>query len=563
MRKLILLFIVLPSFIVTSDVWAGTYWVSPTGTATWANCQSATPLSGTACCSYSTANTNASAGDTVYYRGGTYYISSGSAIIPSNSGTSGNRIIFSAYTNEEVIFESTAATVAAVTLQNTQSYIKVTGMKFYKFYYHLLIGSATVAGGSHNEISYCIFEGFYSSLNWIASRIRNGASYNHIHRNSFGKYGRFTPNDESAVFGVGIEESTTDVTRYNLIEYNSFYHGGHHVVELHGRYNVFRFNNVRNDPWSLYNGQLWGNRVMYMVGRWPYIGRNLIHGNRIGYGGECADDDIGGSGGSYGTSYNIIRRNVIFQNPLYGMFVTSYTGGEANHNKIYNNTYWYNGWSTTGPLKKNWSNALSHGISTRDTNGVVYNNVYKNNIFYQNRNLVDAERDIVKSDYPFAVPSYEIIEGNWHGATHGNPKFVDISGTPDPDLIATQFDFRLQSDSGAIDKGMFLTTITSSSGSGTQFQVADAGYFFDGWGMSVIPTATIQGDEMQLEGQSQRARITNVDYSTNTITVDTSLTWTEGQGIALAYNGSAPDQGAYEYQRNGAPNPPQNLRILQ
>ncbi|MBE3144224.1 MAG: hypothetical protein IMZ61_09920, partial [Planctomycetes bacterium] len=44
------------------------FWVSPTGAATWATAKSETPLSGTACCSMSTANANASAGDTVYLR---------------------------------------------------------------------------------------------------------------------------------------------------------------------------------------------------------------------------------------------------------------------------------------------------------------------------------------------------------------------------------------------------------------------------------------------------------------------------------------------------------------
>jgi hypothetical protein len=82
-------------------VLAGTYWVSNNGTASWAACQSATPLSGTACCDITTANINAMAGDTVYIRGGTY---TGDIFIrPVNSGTSwSNQITFSAYNNETV-----------------------------------------------------------------------------------------------------------------------------------------------------------------------------------------------------------------------------------------------------------------------------------------------------------------------------------------------------------------------------------------------------------------------------------------------------------------------------
>ena len=62
----------------------------------------------------------------------------------------------------------------------------------------------------------------------------------------------------------------------------------------------------------------------------------------------------------------------------------------------------------------------------------------------------------------------------------------------------------------------------------------------DGWGI-------VQGDLIQLSGNTQRARITSVNYSTKVITVDTSLTWTQNQGVALAYEGSSPDAGAIEY----------------
>jgi hypothetical protein len=92
-----------------------------------------------------------------------------------------------------------------------------------------------------------------------------------------------------------------------------------------------------------------------------------------------------------------------------------------------------------------------------------------------------------------------------------------------------------------------LTTIISASGSGTVLTVADAGYFLDGWG---IPG--VVGDQIQILGTSQKARITNVNYDMNTITVDTTMTWTQGQGIVLAYVGSAPDAGAFEYGSQSA-----------
>jgi PKD repeat protein len=49
-----------------------------------------------------------------------------------------------------------------------------------------------------------------------------------------------------------------------------------------------------------------------------------------------------------------------------------------------------------------------------------------------------------------------------------------------------------------------------------------------------------------LEGQTQTARVTNVDYTNHIITVGQSLSWGSDQDIALTYSGFAPDIGAHE-----------------
>jgi hypothetical protein len=88
----------------------------------------------------------------------------------------------------------------------------------------------------------------------------------------------------------------------------------------------------------------------------------------------------------------------------------------------------------------------------------------------------------------------------------------------------------------------------------------------NGWGL-------IDGDLIQLEGQTQTARIKNINYTTNTITVDTPLYWNNGQGISLAYQGFAPDVGAYENESEDkgkippapdkmAPAAPLGLRVI-
>ena len=89
---------------------AGTYFVSPTGSALWTACTTtATP------CSVATAMANAQAGDLVYFRGGTYDSGNSCAscdretfvMKPAYSGTSGNPITFQAYPGETPVIQGT------------------------------------------------------------------------------------------------------------------------------------------------------------------------------------------------------------------------------------------------------------------------------------------------------------------------------------------------------------------------------------------------------------------------------------------------------------------------
>jgi hypothetical protein len=145
----------------------------------------------------------------------------------------------------------------------------------------------------------------------------------------------------------------------------------------------------------------------------------------------------------------------------------------------------------------------------------------KNNILYKNRYVGVYYKGSTDPTRHFEINNFE--------DTNGTPSFVDENN----------HDFHLTSNSTCIDKGTWLTT-TTSAGSGTNIPVTDAGYFIDGFGIT-------DGDIIQLQGQTVTARITSIDYNTNTLTVNTSLTWTSGLGVALAYSGSAPDIGAFEF----------------
>ena len=122
-----------------------------------------------------------------------------------------------------------------------------------------------------------------------------------------------------------------------------------------------------------------------------------------------------------------------------------------------------------------------------------------------------------------------------HSITFADPLFVNVPTNPTGNH--TQYDFHLRAGSPAVDAGGPLTRVIGS-GSGTTVKLVDAGYFMDGYGITV-------GDLVQI-GSQLPARIISVNYSNNTITVDRSLSWNDGDGVSLPYLGDAPDLGAFE-----------------
>ena len=128
----------------------------------------------------------------------------------------------------------------------------------------------------------------------------------------------------------------------------------------------------------------------------------------------------------------------------------------------------------------------------------------------------------------------------------------------------------LTSSSPAIDQGGALTFVgNSDTGSGTSLIVDDAGYFQDRtWGPSY---ADIEADWIAVGALGNVVQISSINYSTNTITLASSITRNDGDPVWLykksdgtqVLYGSAPDAGAYEFsQMEVVPSAPTNLRII-
>jgi hypothetical protein len=505
----------------TSGVYAADYYVDQ------ANPASNDANAGTADQPWKTitkANQALKAGDTVHIKAGTY----SSYIAPVNSGSASSHITYKNFGTDVVTISDAAYGI----LLDGKSYIVVQGLNFYnldKFVY--LQNNA-----NRNTIASCNFDKA-RTVAWSGSKIYRNSSYNWIYNCRFSHYGAYTTEDTGTLLDIGNESVNTDYSSYNLIENNHMYHGGHHVLGLYGMYNVIRNNYFHNETWSNNHG----NRVVYLNGHPGTSGRNLIEGNKIAYSG-IPPDNYGGAGMSMATSYNIVRKNRFYHNDLAGvsMTTTSNYPSAPTYNKIYQNTFFHNGFNSS-----NQGSELKAAIGFgRYSGGSILKNAIKNNIF----------RSHPKSFGAYGVSlADQVIAGNWEDT--GDPLFVNAGTALGDPMNSLLPDVNLQAGSPCVDRGVPLTSITSPSGSGTVFQVEDAGYFTNGWGV-------VEGDEIQLLGTTHRARITNVDYQTHTLTVNAGLTWSQNQGVSLAYEGTAPDVGAHEAGPAGSrPSAPQNLII--
>jgi len=488
---------------------AKTYYVSTTGNDSWNGLNPDKTVNDGPWKTITKANTTISAGDTVYIREGKYV---NDFIKPSKSGTSENaRILYKNYSAETVTITNADY---GIQLQN-KSYTTISGISFYNLDRFVII-----KGGGHNIIEYCVFDSMRNYVTWSGSNIQESSQYNRIHHCKFSRWGIFDQTlARGAMLDLGSEADTTDTSDYNLIEDCEFHSGGHHLLGIFSKFNIIKNNYFENDKW--YSGA--GYRCIITDGKDSAI--NVLEGNRICWAGSKPEAS-GSSGFDLRYANFIIRFNCFYKNSGTGITIATVneTGHiEPHHNYIFNNVFFGNG---TNPADN--SNAA---ISFRAWNGIpssIRRNVIKNNILYKNSNPYTAwEKTSLDS---------QVIVNNWEGA--GNPEFIDTNALG-PKII-NKPDFHLSASSPCIDKGAFLTTITSQSGSGFSFKVDDARYFIDGWKI-------VDGDMVQLEGKSDRVRITNVNYETNTLTVDKSISWTTGQKIGLPYSGNSPDQGVYEY----------------
>jgi hypothetical protein len=483
------------------------------------------------------ANQTLRAGDTVYILSGSY---NSSYINPSNSGTSTNRITYRNYGTDTVTISGQNYAVYL----NGKDYITVRGINATNCGQFLYL----INGANYNIIAYCNFDQ-QNPPDWDSSVINGNSQFNWIYHCRFSKGGQCTSggSDDGSVLDIGIESSSTDLTRYNLIENCVFFHGGHHVMGLHAGYNTIRNNYFHNEAWSRSRG----NRNLYMNGRDAVTGHNIIEGNKFGYAARPCDDYTVGNV-AMSTPHNIFRHNKIYHSNAYGLGTYSYSGySNGAYNMIYNNTFFNSGYNIYPSYEGGSEDTAITFMHSANTG-----NALKNNLYYSNYQVYTGRT------------ANQTYSKEFNGDNQGDPKFVNASTTPPADKTdSTLPNLNLQPNSPAIDAGGALTTVASSdTGSGNILIVNDASYFQDG---TYAPPGTIVADSIAVGTIGNVVEIASI--SGNTITLANAITrndndpvwlYKKSDGERVLY-GSAPDAGAFEFsETDEPPAAPSNFRMI-
>jgi hypothetical protein len=279
-----------------------------------------------------------------------------------------------------------------------------------------------------------------------------------------------------------------------------------------------------------------------------------------------------------GTCYNIIERfNIVSR---IGGGVTS---NDANpgwpYFKVYNNTFVdpESDITSSDPVTEN------HTYGGAETSGAPSASEL-NNLFYYSRSTGGVTAgwgpystgNVSTDVYGYNLvwcPSCATIyshlygSGSWTsdpGNKKANPLFVNYVS---PGSLSN--DYHLQAGSPASAAGTSLTTVAAGdSGSGTSLVVNDASYFQDGYGLSNA-NSTVYGDCIAVGTASNHVCVTSVNYSTNTLTLASSISRSAGQGVYLygksdgvqVLTGTAPDIGAFSTVSTGRA-PPTGLAAI-
>jgi hypothetical protein len=450
---------------------ASTYYVATNGSDSNAGTESA-PWK-----TIQKAMNSATAGSTVYIKGGTYY----EIVTVGVNGTAGAYITFRNTPGETVVIDGrgdvASGDVRGIINVNSKNYLKFIGLHLTNHVGGYIPGGFIVTGASNN-IEFR--DGKITHIDWASNSTvcpGQGTQYSTPIR-IMGGSNIIIDNNEVFNNNTGDSESITVDGNVNgfTISNNTIY--GHPNIGIdvlgHGAGNQPKGGLITRN--HIYSGSYfcWSGGVYIDGGTDTIIENNYIHDNWWGI-------EVG-SENSYGASNIIVRNNIVFNNSNWGILVGAHAGVASNV-RVYNNVIVNN---PDGNLEIN--------------SNLATNSVFKNNIIYSSNG-----GSLLSGNVGGNVLDYNLWYSTGGGAkpsqdSHGifvDPRFIKLPGAK---FSATVPDFHPQSSSPAINAGTTLSEVTKDYDGvnrpvGSAFDIG--AYEYGGIPGSTSPpppTTTLKGD---------------------------------------------------------------------
>ena len=535
-------------------------YVSPTGNDQNTGNSSSTPLA-----TIAAASKRVAPGDTVYLMPGQYQ----EAIVAVTSGTVGQPITYKSSGPTPAILSHVRVGILVV----SQAYLVFDGINVNggaqapnasvnSFVQISNSNHITVKNGSFqyaNGWSGFEIAGKYSPTGGYDETASGITSYITIQNNKIDNVG-----DPTKLPGGNSINIMTGTVQHVLIQGNTLTHGAHDLLELFTDYGVVQDNVFNNDYRDLLGGNR-GYRSMEVQGTFNVVQRNVMEHALIG------SEAHAGPLASIRGNQNIVRQNALYDGIKEGIQTWCGAGvGAMANGRIYNNTMYQLGGSAWSMWSYSGDGCSPAGHFAFVNNLVVDSNqmvgsvagdshggnnpaaVLNFNVSGPAPGLVDlglgpTAQSTVKGNLflPSGGGAVYVIFANaggqttMDGATNSLPQLFAANFEATPSLVnstpSVLADFQLQPASKGQSAGVFLTNVVGS-GSSNQMKVQDSLYFSDGNGVTT-------GDSIQLQGSTQKVSIVSIDRASNTLTLSSSVSFKDGQGVALPYNGGAPDVG--------------------
>jgi parallel beta-helix repeat protein len=500
------------------------------------------------------ASAAARGGDIIVIRGGTYH----EVLRPQNSGGPGIPITYKNYDHEKVTIRDTRPLSDLTPDEEAFDQRRQYGIYIYDKSYIVIEGLHITGVSGWARIVKSHHVTLRNNEFTLAQATGTTGSVKLVHSH----YNRILDN----LLHDGNDNLLLIHSNRNLVQGNSMMKGRHALWSIRaGSFNVIRNNYFHNEDQKI--GEIYDNEhrsdppVLYDAAKHNLVDNNVFartasSGNKSPY-----------AGIQFAGQRCIIRKNQFYEIVGPALDLTLYSD-EARYNyenRVYNNVF----------HDTDFAGIRLSGSSR----GTFHDNVFKNNVLSRSLFVANDTRWPWYT-HELAGKPVQVMTGRLEGFVfENNNLFSRFPGEPYlvtygmrssssshaqhtltwwqdeyPDLFQgnvqvdplfvdeANHDFRIQETSPMIDAGTYLTG-TVESGSGTSMPVEDVKYFYDGFGI-----AGEMGDSIQLDGQTQAARIIGIDYGSSSLKLDRSLSWIEGQGVSLAYHGSAPDLGAHEFE---------------